>query len=181
MRNLEIGLVILALFILFFPLSFKNFRSTSQPKLVETGKIRNITVEAEGSLLHYREETFWNDSEFLKISKNKEEFKTEQIKRLNDDLKHGGFSNEYADNFNFEFNDFSKSTVITCDIHNAFSGDTAEFRWLLRELPVNDLFKFEMKEKELDWSGEVNGIQTSVKLIFPYTINHCLEHVWPKR
>ena len=44
-----------------------------------------------------------------------------------------------------------------------------------------DLYQFKQSKEELNYEGEVNGVPTTIRLIFPYTIAHCHEHVWPAK
>jgi len=49
---------------------------------------------------------------------------------------------------------------------------------LLADL-TSDLYAFKQSEKELTYQGEINSAPTTIKLVFPYKIVHCHEHVWP--
>ena len=78
-----------------------------------------------------------------------------------------------------ELDEENKSTILICDIKGAmYSADSYTFHWLLADLPF-DLYAFEQFEKELIYQGEINGVSTTIELIFPYKIAHCHEHVWP--
>jgi hypothetical protein len=86
---------------------------------------------------------------------------------------------KYAVNPEVEFNEVRKSTALTCDIKGAtYSTNSYDFHWLLGDLPF-DLYQFKQSEKELYYKGEVNDIPATIRLIFPYVIAHCHEHVWP--
>ncbi len=83
-------------------------------------------------------------------------------------------------NPNVEFDAVRKVTVLSCNIKGAmYSSDSYEFHWLLADLSF-DLYQFKQYETKLSYEGKINGIPTTIKLIFPYTITHCHEHVWPK-
>jgi len=72
-----------------------------------------------------------------------------------------------------------ESEYVASDIEGAmYSADSYDFDWLLGDLPF-DLYQFEQSERELDYEGEVNATDTRIRLIFPYPIAHCHEHVWP--
>ena len=69
-----------------------------------------------------------------------------------------------------EFDKENKSTKLICDIKGAmYSTNSYDFHWLLADLPF-DLYAFEQSEKELTYQGKINGVPTTIKLIFPYKI-----------
>ena len=127
-----------------------------------------ITIEARDQILRYQWQSFWTEEKFSQLSEN--------------DLK-ARFKEKYkvkAENFEVSFDKTKKSTILICDIEGAmYSANQYEFHWLLGDLPF-DLFAFKQSEKELTYEGKVNDVPTTIRLIFPYAISHCHEHVWPK-
>jgi len=154
-----------------------------QPGVVpETGLLENyITVEVEGTVIHYQKQSFWNESEFSAILENREEFKNEVIQDFDEKMYHE--RGEYAVGADVEFDEMQKATVLKCDVHGAItkSDDSyrATFLWLLRPLELS-FIKNNFKEfKEgLSWEGTINGVSTSITLEFPASIGHCHGHVW---
>lgn len=147
---------------------------------VEFGNLTESVVEvrAEGEILHYRNQSFWSEDSFSKISKSRDKFEFEVIDSFDNSLQKYG---KVIVNPEVEFNQENKSTTLICDIKGAmYSTDSYDFHWLLADLPFN-LYAFEQSEKELTYHDEINNITTTIKLIFPYTIAHCCEHVWPAR
>ncbi|MEA1913193.1 MAG: hypothetical protein U9N06_05075 [candidate division WOR-3 bacterium] len=146
-------------------------------KIKGPGELMNvIEIKAEGEILHYQKESLWGKSGFSEILKSKEEFKSKEINSFEKDLER---YKRYIQNSRVEFNETRKSTVLLCDIKGAmYGGDSYEFHWLLGDLPF-DLYQFKQFEKELYYKGKINNIPTTIRLVFPYTIAHCHEHVWP--
>jgi len=137
---------------------------------------RTVEVEAQGTMLHYQGESYWSEDEFSIILENKDGFGSDLVEKFSDDLSRYG---KHAINPEVEFNEVNKATTLTCDIEGAmYSTNCYDFHWLLGDLPF-DLYAFQESEKELNYEGEVNGIPATIRLIFPYAITHCHEHVWP--
>ena len=136
---------------------------------------RIVKVEAEEEMLHYWNESFWDENSFSEILKSRDEFKLEEINYLNRSLQKYG---KVMVNPDVKFDEKNKSTILICDIKGAmYSENSYDFHWLLANLPF-DLYAFKQYEKELKYEGEINGILTTIKLIFPFKIAHCHEHVW---
>lgn len=135
-----------------------------------------IEVRAEGEILHYQNQSFWSEDGFSKILKSEDKFELEEINSFSNSLqKHG----KVMVNPEVEFNKENNLTTLICDIKGAmYSTNSYDFHWLLADLPF-DLYAFKQSEKELTYQGKINGVPTTIKLIFPYTIAHCHEHVWP--
>lgn len=165
----------------------------AQPGVVpEQGLLENsITVEVEGTIIHYQKQSFWNESEFSVIWENKEEFKNAVILDFDEKMYHE--QGEYAVGADVEFEETKKATVLKCDIHDAITksddGYRATFLWLLRPLGlsfIND--KFEESKEGLSWDGEVDGIPTNITIKLPPqesvyaawepSVGHCHGHVW---
>jgi len=142
----------------------------------------NIKVEAEGAVLHYREELFWSDAQFSEILRNENEFESNLTEQFNESLSMYGEHEEHAVNVNVTFNEAEKSTTLTCDIEGAMiNSDYFTFRWLLDPLGLDFIVnKFQESEKELFWEGTIKGVPTSIIISFPFPINHCHAHVWRK-
>ena len=136
-----------------------------------------IEIKPKGEILQYQKESFWTEEHFSKILKSKYKFESEEISSFKGKTEK---YNVHILNPKVEFDAVRKVTVLSCNIKGAmYSSDSYEFHWLLADLPF-DLYQFKQHEKELIYKGKINGIPTTIKLIFPYTITHCHEHVWPK-
>jgi hypothetical protein len=150
----------------------------------------NIKVEAEGVVLHYQEERFWSDDQFLKILQNKDEFKSNLTEQFNESLSTYG---KHMYNVNVEFNETKKSTILKCDVHDAASKSGkdyyATFEWLLEPLGL-DFIDSHFKESKngLSWEGAVHDIPTTVLAQLPprdsiyeawhHPNGHCHAHAW---
>ena len=69
--------------------------------------------------------------------------------------------------------------VITGYVTKSDNNYTAEFEWLLRDklqAPF-DLFAFEKHPTKLVYTGDLNGVPTTITLQFPAGITHCHYHV----
>ena len=69
--------------------------------------------------------------------------------------------------------------VITGHVIKSDNNYTAEFEWLLRDklhAPF-DLFAFEKYPTKLVYTGDLNGVPTTITLQFPAGITHCHYHV----
>ena len=74
----------------------------------ETGLLEhNITVEVEGTIIHYQKQSFWNESEFSVILENKEEFKNAVIQDFDEKMYHE--RGESAVGADVEFDETKKS------------------------------------------------------------------------
>ena len=128
-----------------------------------------ITIEARDQILRYQCQSFWTEEKFSELSEN--------------DLE-ARFNEKYnvdAQDFEFSFDKAKKSTTLICEVKGAmYSTNSYDFHWLLKDLPF-DLYQFEQSEKELNYEGEVHSVPTTIRLIFPYAIAHCHEHVWPAK
>jgi len=166
-----------------------------QPEVVpETGLLENyITVEVEGTIIHYQKQSFWNESEFLAIFENKEEFKNAVIQDFDEKMYHE--QGESAVGADVEFDEAKRATVLKCDVHDAIRESDGEyyatFKWLLVPLRLDFIDdNFEESKEGLSWDGEVDGIPTSITIKLPpqesvYAAwerlpspGHCHGHVW---
>lgn len=160
----------------------------------EGGELKNvIEVRAEGTILHYRKESFWNEIKFSEIMENKTDFISDLIQNFNESLSVYGEGGERGTNARVEINEKNKSTVLRCDVHGAIrkSGNSyhATFFWLLRPLGLDFIDDhFEESREGLSWEGSVSGIQTTITIKLPpqnvayaawqRPIGHCHAHVW---
>jgi len=160
----------------------------------EGGELKNvIEVRAEGTILHYQKESFWNETKFSEIMENKTDFIFDLIKNFNESLSVCGEGGERAINAQVEINEKNKSTILRCDIYGAIrkSGNSyhATFFWLLRPLELDFIDDhFEESREGLSWEGSVSGIQTTITIKLPpqnvayvawqHPIGHCHAHVW---
>ena len=136
-----------------------------------------ITINAEREILHYQKESFWNDKEFSEIIGSRKQFEKEETDSFKEKLEKYDLR---VFNMEYEFNEKKKSTTLKCDLEGAmYSTHSYDFHWLLRNLPF-DLYQFKKLEKELNYDGKVNDVPMRIRLIFPYTVAHCHEHVWPR-
>jgi len=153
----------------------------------------NITVEVDGTIIHYQKQSFWTESEFSAILQNKDEFKNAVIQDFNDKLSGYGERGEYAVGADVGFDETGKATILKCDVHDAITktGDRyrATFKWLLRPLGLSFINnKFEETQEGLFWDGTVKGIPTSIAVKLPLQesvyeawkqpVEHCHAHVW---
>jgi len=102
----------------------------------------NITVEVEGTTIHYQKQSFWEENEFSEILENKEEFENVVIQCLNEDLSRYGERGEYAAGAEVIIDEKKKATVLKCDIHGAISESEGEyyatFKWLFIGVRIRD-------------------------------------------
>lgn len=153
----------------------------------------NITVEVEGTIIHYQKQSFWEESEFSEILESKEEFENVVIHCVNEDLSRYGERGEYAVGADVEFDETKKATVLKCDIHGAITKSDGSYRatflWLLRPLGLSFIRNnFEESKGGLLWKGEAGGIPTSITIELPLQelvyeaweqpVGHCHAHVW---
>jgi hypothetical protein len=153
----------------------------------------NITVEVDGTIIHYQKQSFWNESEFSEILGDKEEFKNAVIEDFTEKLSGYGERGESAVDADVEFEETKKATVFKCDIHDAItkSDDSyrATFIWLLSPLGLSFINNnFEETKEGLSWDGDVDGISTSITIKLPpqelvyeaweQPVGHCHGHVW---
>jgi hypothetical protein len=136
---------------------------------------RIIRMEAEGDVLHYQETLVWDEPTFSEILAEESEFSSKQIEQ---------FMKTYrvnANNFHVEFLRDRNSTLLRCDVHGTFAGNWYDFHWFLNSLGLDFLNSpFDRAERALSWKGRIDGISTSIVLEFPFSINNCHAHVWPK-
>lgn len=177
--SLVVGLIVSGILIVGCKRKEKGPAKMEGPQKVEEARpLKNaINIRAEGEILHYPKESLWSEEGFSGILESRKKFESKEIDSLKKNLDRYG---KYAVNPKVEFNEARKSTTLICDIKGAmYSTNSYDFHWLLGDLPF-DLYQFKQSEKELYYEGEVNGIPTTIRLIFPYTIAHCHEHVWPR-
>ena len=150
------------------------------PEIEEIRPLRNaIKIKAEGVVLHYQRESFWNDKQFSNFLESKEEFEAKEINSFNRTLER---YNRYAVNHKIAFDESKKSIVLICDIEGAKEGSWFDFDWFLRPYGLDFIDShFQRKGKELCWEGEAKGVKTTISIKFPYPISNCHEHAWPAR
>ncbi len=160
----------------------KNKKSTTYsrvPQKIESLILfkDSINIEAEGKILHYQEISSWDENNFSKILNNKNDFISNKINSFKKKLRK---YNRNIINPKVEFNESTKTTTFLCDVQGArYSRNSYEFHWLLGDLPF-DLYQFKKSKKELNYEGKVNNVITTIRLVFPFAITHCHEHVWQK-
>ena len=160
----------------------------------ETGLLENyVTVEVEGTIIHYQKQSFWNESEFSAIVENEEDFKNEVIRDFNEKLSRYREGREYAVGADVEFKEAKKATVFKCAVHDAITRSDGRYRatfiWLLSPLGLDFIDdKFKESKEGLFGEGEVGGIPTSITIKLPLQetayeawqqpVGHCHGHVW---
>lgn len=165
-------------------------KSFSLFNLRENATKIDIKVEAEGVILHYREEFFGSDAQFSEILQNRNEFESNLTEQFNESLSTYG---KHIDNVNVEFNETKKSTILKCDVHDAVSKSGndyyATFEWLLEPLGLDFIDSgFEESKNGLSWEGAVNDIPTTISIQLPprdsvyaawhHPNGHCHAHAW---
>ena len=150
------------------------------PKIEEIRPLRNaIKIKAEGVVLHYQRESFWNDKQFSNFLESKEEFEAKEINSFKRTLER---YNRYGVNHKIAFDESKQSIVLMCDIEGAKEGSWFDFDWFLRPYDLDFIDShFQRKGKELCWEGEAKGVKTTISIKFPYPISNCHEHAWPAR
>jgi len=180
-RNITISFLILLLIISISGCTLRSEKIAVEEEAVKVEESLtelkvSIIIKAEKELLHYQKESFWDDKNFSKILVSKKEIESETINSFKKGLEKYNLS---VINPKIEFDKSNKITTLTCDLKGSmYKTDSYDFHWLLADLPF-DLYQFQKSEKELTYKGEVGNVTTTIKLIFPYTLNHCHEHVWP--
>ena len=168
--------VVLALAVGIFAWLAARRGPTPLPQPEENLVSRSIGIVAEGAVLHYQENLVWAEDQFLKILGDQDGFRMAQISRFNE------FYHVSADNFSVEFNEEGRLTILRCGVHGQLKGDWYDFHWLLNPLGLDLIDSHFIKsDKELCWSGVIEGVPTTIVLRFPFVIDHCHAHVWQKR
>lgn len=112
---------------------------------------------------------------FSNIIKNQQEFDFSQVKQFNE------MYNVNAENFRIEYDQEKGSTILKCDIYGTFSESWYDFHWFLNPLGLDFINSgFVKSERKLSWEGNIDEVAITITLRFPFTINHCHAHVWPK-
>ena len=145
----------------------------------ESDEIRRvIKIEADGVMLHYQKESFWNEKSFFKILNSKEEF---EIKEINSFKKELGEYGRAIVNPEVKFDASKRATFLLCDIKGAKEDYWFDFDWFLRPLDLDFLDNhFKRRGKELYWQGNVKGVDLTISIEFPFLISNCHEHVWAR-
>jgi hypothetical protein len=149
-----------------------------------------IKVKAEGIILNYQALSAWEESKFSEILQSKEDFKSKQIEQFNKQLSR---YNLYATNYEMEFDESEKTTLLKCEVRDAVSKSgnryTARFQWLLEPLGLDFIEDHFKKHRDgLSWEGKVNGVPTTIIIKAPprkspykawhHPNGHCHFHVW---
>ncbi len=151
---------------------------------------RSIEVKVKGTVLCYQENLAWSESKFSEIMENKSEFKSSQESQFNECLLGSANGAKYADNFQFEFDEAGKTTLMKCDIHGAMiSENYLTFKWLLSPLGLDFIDNdFAESKSGLSWEGTIKGALTTIVIKLPlrdtvygawhHPNGHCHAHVW---
>jgi len=141
----------------------------------ESIRNRIIMIEAEGDVLHYQETLCWSEGKWAEILVNKSKCSSYQIEQFKKTYKVN------AGNFSVDFEDEKNSSLLRCDVHGKFTGNWYDFHWFLNPMDLDFLDSpFDKTERVLSWKGPINEISTSIVLEFPFHIQNCHAHVWPK-
>ena len=175
--------------------------AATSPIPTQTIELTNLTqtrsiigVETEDVVLHYQNESYWEEGQYPVILQNKAKFSSDLIVKFIEDVSTHGEKCEEVTNANVEFNQGKRSTILKCDIHGAISktGNSyhATFFWLLRPLGLDFIDDhFEESKRGLYWQGSVNDISTTITVELPaidgfvyeaweHPVGHCHAHVW---
>jgi hypothetical protein len=137
---------------------------------------RVIKIEAEGDLLHYQEESFWDEESFYEVISSKEKFEAKKIDSFKRDAESLGRN---IVNPSIKFDESKRTTLLLCDVKGTRQGNWYDFDWFLRPLGLDFLDShFERKDMELYWEGKIRGINAIISIKFPFPISNCHEHVW---
>lgn len=186
----------LKLILIFMVLIMGGCAATTQTieltNLTQTKSI--VRVDTEGVVVHYQNESYWEEGQYSIILKNRARFSSDLIAGFVEDVSKHSEKCEHVDSAYVEFNEEERSTILKCDIHGAISrtGDSyhATFFWLLRPLGLDFIDNhFEESEMGLFWQGSVDGVPTTITVELPtidgfiykaweHPIGHCHAHVW---
>lgn len=150
-------------------------------KMIEIKKIKDeIKTKAEGGVIKYQEESFYSDKDFSAILENEKEFKNKVI----DNLKRTLIGVQIK-NFKVSLDRSKNSATLNCDILGAMYGNNSySMHFILGPLDLDLWDDFEPHQppygKKLTFEGKINRVSTKIIFEFPYELNHCHEHVWPK-
>jgi hypothetical protein len=164
-------------------------------ELIDLTQIKSITrVETEDLVLHYQNESYWEEGKYSLILQDQAKFSSDLISKFVEDISTHGEKSEEVANANVKLNEVNKSTILECDICGAISRTDnnyhATFFWLLRPLGLDFIDDhFEESEKGLFWQGSVDSIPTTITVELPtingfvykaweHPIGHCHAHVW---
>jgi len=142
--------------------------------LLERPLSRNISMTAEGAVIHYQEELEWSETQFSQIVKNEKSFKSLLVEKIRQT-----YSIEIG-NPDVSFDRARRVTVFKCDMKGAKLDETYDFSWFLTPLKLDFIDShFTRSERKLSWHGLIGGVPTSIVLKFPFKIANCHAHVWP--
>lgn len=171
----------IALMVVLFLLS--GCAAPSPPTTLQEETKQVVTVEVQGTALHYQGESFWTEDRFSLILENQEGFASDLIEDFTNNVSSYGEGNEQVTNATVVVNEDTKSTILKCDVYGAIwkSGNRyqATFFWLLKPLDLDFINNdFDESEEGLSWQGLVNDIPTSVIVELPAEFGHCHAHAW---
>lgn len=171
-----LGVGIVALLVMASICGYVIFTRPSNQR-VETEKIKDvIKTTAEGTIIKYQETSFYSSEDFSAVLEHQENFKSQLIQEFKEWI-----IGVTAENCVVDFNQSSEAVILQCDINGASYGTNSyDMHFLLGNWPF-DLYQFEEYEKKLVYEGTVNEIPTTIAFNFPYPLEHCHEHVWPKQ
>ena len=101
--------------------------------LLERSLSRNITMTAEGAVIHYQEELEWSETQFSQIVKNEKSFKSLLVEKIRQT-----YSIEIA-NPDVSFDRARRVTVFKCNVKGAKLDETYDFSWFLTPLKLDSV------------------------------------------
>ncbi len=173
-----IGIVIVCLIIIIISFQYPPPSHKEVSETITLKKPTKIIVEihADKELLHYKNQTYWNEDTFKNILASKDQF----IKKTVDSFK------DYLATYELDvinprvvFNEENRTVTFLCDINGTmYAPNSYDFQWLVQKLPI-DLYGFKQFRNKLIYEDMLNGILIKITLVFPYILDHCHAHVWP--
>ena len=163
---------------------------------------RVITVTVEEVTLCYREEVLWDEEgfthEYKAYTSDKRGYVTDLVAATATGWESygvtvGEWQLSFRENYNLETDKATYSTLLECLVKGAVSkrqtNYTARFQWLLTRLGLDFIDdSFTPLKTGLSWSGERNGIPTTIIVKAPtqeadyaawhHPNGHCHAHVW---
>ena len=177
-KKIIIGIVLVCLVIIVISLWYPPtaHKEVSETTTFEKPSKIIVVIYADKEILHYKNQTYWDENAFKNILASKDQF----IKKTVDSFK------EYLTAYGLDvinprvvFNEENKTVTFLCDINGTmYAPNSYNFYWVVQKLPV-DLYGFKQLKNKLIYEGVLNGVSIKIILVFPYTLEHCHAHVWP--
>ncbi|MHC1635382.1 MAG: protein disulfide isomerase family protein [Candidatus Methanospirareceae archaeon] len=188
MRDKFFFIVCVALLFVYFPFAVSAAYAKERGKLAT-----DIVVTIEGEVIHYEERSLWEESEFVKLLQDKDNFISSSMEKFEKALQASKEGDEYVTNMEVEFEEAERETIFRCDICNAITVRDGEyratFRWLLLPLGLDFIeSEFEEGRRGLFWKGDIEGVPINITIDLPpqegvyaawhHPYGHCHAHAW---